>query len=104
LRERNDTFVSGSNMAGPSSNSIASVHENIFKDGHNDIASSTLKHEQIVSFSKSILSNSKNLWDKVLKLDVIPEGILTLTLRLGGVLVKRPASLLAPGRVKPSSV
>ena len=44
LREKNDTYVSGSHMAKVS---IASVNENIFQTA--DIASSTLKADQIVS-------------------------------------------------------
>ena len=44
LRDRNDTYVSGSHMAKVS---IASVNENIFSTA--DIASSTLKADQIVS-------------------------------------------------------
>ena len=47
LRDRNETFVSGSNML--IKDSIASVNDNIFDNA--DVASSTLKSEQIVRFS-----------------------------------------------------
>ena len=46
LRERNETFVSGSNML--IKDSIASVNDNNIFDNA-DVASSTLKSEQIVS-------------------------------------------------------
>ena len=45
LRERNTSYVSGSHMAQAS---IASIQGNIFQ-GNDDVASSTLKPEQIVS-------------------------------------------------------
>ena len=51
LRERNETFVSGSNYK---KDSIASVTENIFDNA--DVASSTLKSEQIVSIFSVLTS------------------------------------------------